>query len=89
MTKYSTEFKMKLVKEYLEENSSYQILARKYNIPNKIIIINWVNAFKTQGYEGLRVSRKNNNYSFFVFYFFVFLFFLLNPSLSQKSIILS
>ena len=32
MAKYSTEFKVKVVKEYLEGKTSYKSLAKKYNI---------------------------------------------------------
>jgi len=63
MAKYSTEFKMKVVKEYLESNISYKNLSDKYCIPLESIVKTWVNAYKSQGYDGLRVSRRNNNYS--------------------------
>lgn len=63
MAKYSTEFKMKVVKEYLETNISYKNLTNKYSIPNKSIIITWVNAYKSQGYEGLKVKRENTQYT--------------------------
>ena len=63
MAKYSTEFKMKLVKEYLEGNVSYKYLAKKYSIPDKSNVRRWVNAYESQGYDGLKVSRTNNNYS--------------------------
>lgn len=62
MVKYRTELKMKVVKEYLESNTSYKTLSDKYRIPNKSIIITWVNTYKTQGYEGLKVKRKNTKY---------------------------
>ena len=62
MAKYRTELKMKVVKEYLESNTSYKTLSDKYRIPNKSIIITWVNTYKTQGYEGLKVKRKNTKY---------------------------
>ena len=63
MAKYKTEFKVKVVKEYLEGNISYKDLAKKYSIPDKHIVRTWVNTYESQGYEGLKVSRKNNNYS--------------------------
>ena len=63
MAKYNTEFKMKVVKEYLEGNIGYNKLAKKYSIPNKCVIQRWVSSFKTQGYDGIKVSRRNNNYS--------------------------
>ena len=63
MAKYSTEFKIKIVKEYLESNISYQNLSDKYSLPDKILIRTWVNAYKSQGYEGLKVKRQNTQYS--------------------------
>ena len=63
MSKYNTEFKMKVVKEYLEGNVSYKDLAKKYSIPDKSNIRRWVNVYESQGYGGLKVSRTNNNYS--------------------------
>lgn len=63
MAKYSTEFKLKIVKEYLESKKSYKYLSEKYCIPDKSVIIRWVNAYKSQGYEGLKVKRKNTQYT--------------------------
>ena len=63
MAKYSTEFKIKVVKEYLESNISYKNLSDKYNIPTSSIIKNWVNTYKSQGFEGLKVKRKNTQYT--------------------------
>ena len=63
MAKYSTEFKIKVVKEYLESNISYKNLSDKYNIPTSSIIKNWVNAYKSQGFERLKVKRKNTQYT--------------------------
>ena len=62
MSKYSTEFKMKIVKEYLEGNTSYSYLSNKYCIPKKCIWT-WTNAYKSEGYEGLKVKRKNTQYT--------------------------
>ena len=58
MAKYSTEFKVKIVKEYLESNSSYQNLVNKYCIPDKSMIRRWVCAYKSQGIEGLRPKKR-------------------------------
>ena len=63
MTKYNLEFKLKVVKEYLEGNIGYLSLAKKYNIKSESVIRRWVNAYKTQDYEGLEVKRKNNKYT--------------------------
>ena len=64
MAKYSYEFKMKVVQSYLDGVGSYVYLARKYNIPSKTRIEEWVKAYKEFGKEGLLRSRKNKNYSF-------------------------
>lgn len=63
MAKYSTEFKMEVVKEYLEGNISYPQISNKYCIPSETIIIKWVNAYKSQGYDGLKVKRQNTQYT--------------------------
>ena len=64
MAKYSTEFKMKVVKEYLQGNMEYISLAKKYNISNESVVRRWVNAFKIQGYDGLKVLRKKQEVLF-------------------------
>lgn len=38
MTKYSTKFKIKVVKEYLKGNLGYINLAKKYNISNESVV---------------------------------------------------
>ena len=63
MSKYNLEFKLKVIKEYLEGNIGYPSLAKKYNIKSESVIIRWVNAYKTQGCDGLEVKRKNNKYT--------------------------
>ena len=63
MSKYSTEFKTKVVKEYLESNTSYKTLSNKYCIPSESIIRKWVNAYKSQGYEGIKVKRNNTQHT--------------------------
>lgn len=54
---------MKVVKEYLEGNIGYKELAKKYSITDHSTVRIWVNGYESQGYEGLKVSRKNNSYS--------------------------
>ncbi|MFM1581897.1 transposase [Helcococcus bovis] len=63
MAKYSTEFKMKVVKEYLRSNISYKSLSEKYKFSHQEIVKIWVNAYKSQVYEGLKVKRKNTQYT--------------------------
>ena len=58
MPKYRTEFKVKLVKEYLKSSISYKYLSEKYCIPDKILAIRWVNDFRKQGIEGLKPKKR-------------------------------
>ena len=64
MAKYSYEIKKKVVAEYLNGEGSFGYLAQKHNIPAKTTLEVWVSAYKEFGDEGLKRSRKNNNYSF-------------------------
>lgn len=59
MTKYSYEFKRKIVERYLDREGSYKHLASKYNVASDTTIMKWVNAYQTLGDEGLLRSRKN------------------------------
>ncbi len=63
MAKYSLEFKYKVVQEYLEGGIGYLALAKKYNIPSNRSIRTWVKAYETLGIDGIKRSRKNNNYT--------------------------
>ncbi|MEX5942314.1 transposase [Mammaliicoccus sciuri] len=62
MTKYSDEFKLKVVKEYLEGSLGYRSLAKKYNISDKSVIKRWVTAFQSFGIEGIKNKQKNTIY---------------------------
>ena len=64
MSKYSYEFKMKVVQAYLNGEGSYEYLAKKYNLSDKYPLRIWVSSYKEFGKEGLLCSRKNNNYTF-------------------------
>ena len=64
MAKYSTEFKKKIVDEYLKGNIGYSRLAKKHNIPSDKQVKIWVAAFQSLGIEGISRSRKKKNYSF-------------------------
>ncbi len=61
MAKYSEEFKIKLVTEYLDGNLGYKLLAKKYNMPSKHRLKNWVKAYKTQGMEGIKTKKKEGS----------------------------
>ena len=63
MAKYSKQFKLMIVKEYMEGPLGYTLLARKYDIPSKARIERWVKSYKALGEEGLRKKRCKKVYS--------------------------
>ena len=64
MSKYSFEFKKKIVQEYLNGEGGYMYLAKKYQIGGHYQLEKWVQTYKEFGNEGLMRSRQKNNYSF-------------------------
>ena len=64
MSKYNYEFKKKIVLEYLSGQGSAVALARKYKVPAKSRIQEWVKSYQTFGEEGLHRSRQKKKYSF-------------------------
>ncbi len=64
MAKYSFEFKLQVVNDYLNGNGGYQYLAQKYGIPQNSVVRNWVKAYNTMGADGLKRSRQKKVYSF-------------------------
>lgn len=63
MAKYSEEFKVKLVTEYLNGNLGYRLLAKKYNMPSRTPLQDWVRSYKTKGMEGLKREKTKEVYS--------------------------
>ena len=64
MAKYSYEFKLNVVQEYLNGKGSYDYLSKKYGIPASVRLKEWVAAYKEFGKDGLLRSRQKKNYSF-------------------------
>ena len=66
MAKYSFEFKMKVVQDYLQGQGGSGYLSRKYGIGNSDSkqVMKWIKAYQTFGAEGLMRSRKNEAYTF-------------------------
>lgn len=64
MAKYSFEFKKKIVEEYLADKGGLKYLAKKYNVPSPENINIWINNYQMFGDDGLRRSRKQQNYPF-------------------------
>lgn len=63
LAKYSEEFKMKLVTEYLEGNIGYGSLAKKYNMGSHTPIREWVKSYESQGINGLKRRKIRKGYS--------------------------
>src|SRR5699024_11175089 len=53
MVKYSEEFKLKIIKEYLKGSLGYKLLAKKYQIPHESSIKSWVRTYKEYGLTGI------------------------------------
>ena len=64
MSKYSFEFKKKVVLAYLNGEGGYRYLSKTYGVPAQRNIEQWVHNYQTFGDEGLLRSRKNDTYSF-------------------------
>ena len=64
MAKYSFEFKKKVVLEYINGEGGTQYLSTKYGLGSKSQLRKWLAAYKEFGDEGLKRSRKKENYSF-------------------------
>ena len=60
MSKYSSEFKLKVIKYYLEENHSYSECMKKFDIPTKSILNSWIRKYKTHGVEGIMKQLKSS-----------------------------
>ena len=63
MAKYSFEFKLKVVQEYLEGGGGASFLSKKYNIPSKRDLQKWIAAYNKFGADGLMRKRENKTYS--------------------------
>lgn len=63
MAKYSLEFKMKVVVEYLSGNIGLEILAKKHKIKSAEQVKRWIKAYQNLGIQGLKRSRNNRSYS--------------------------
>ncbi|OEG18648.1 transcriptional regulator [Enterococcus termitis] len=63
MSKYSFEFKLKIVQEYLGGKGGIQALANKHGVKAMEQVHRWINAYQEFGEEGLLRKRQNQNYS--------------------------
>ena len=63
MAKYSFEFKLNIVQEYLEGKGGTGYLSKKYGVKSKEQLHRWINAYQEFGEEGLLRKRQNQTYS--------------------------
>lgn len=63
MAKYSFEFKLKIVQEYLEGKGGTSYLSKKYGFKSNHQIRKWLNTYREFGEEGLLRKRQNQSYS--------------------------
>ncbi|MFJ5760733.1 helix-turn-helix domain-containing protein [Neobacillus sp. NPDC093182] len=63
MKKYSEEFKLMVVREYLEGKLGYRALAKKHGIKSKSAIDRWVKVYEKLGQEGLTSKKHTESYS--------------------------
>ena len=64
MSKYSFEFKKKVVNAYLNGEGGYKYLAKQYGVPSHDKVKLWVDNYKSFGDDGLKRSRQQEKYSF-------------------------
>ena len=64
MSKYSFEFKKRVVKAYLSGEGGSKYLSKTYGVPSRRSIEEWVHNYQEFGDEGLIRSRMNQTYSF-------------------------
>ncbi len=63
MIKYTDDFKAMVVREYLGGTIGYKILAEKRGVKSKRQVIDWINAYKKFGMEGLFRKKRDTIYS--------------------------
>ena len=63
MTKYTKEFRVKLVKEYLSGEVGGSVsIAKKHCIP-KATLEQWINKYNSGGFKNLSKKLKNNKFT--------------------------
>lgn len=63
MSKYTKEFKIQLVMEYLSgKTGGREIIAKRYNIPDSTLE-NWLNKYNAGGFDNLDKKLKNDKYT--------------------------
>ena len=63
MSKYSTQFKLKVVQEYQRGGIGQKKLCKKYGIPSSAILKGWIDLVSQHGLESLKVKNQKSVYS--------------------------
>jgi transposase len=63
MAKYDFDFKLKVVKSYLNGDGGSISIAKQYGIPNHAQVQRWVNAYNSLGENGLKRKNKHTCYT--------------------------
>lgn len=66
MAKYSFEFKLQVVNEYLRGDAGYWTLSKRYGIDTHVIR-RWISSYKQFGEDGLRRSTSFHDHTALVF----------------------
>ena len=60
MSKYSEEFKLKVVNYYLNNNYGWEYVAKQFNIPGWTTVRKWVRKYEEHGAKGLIKNQKTS-----------------------------
>lgn len=63
MAKYDDEFKLAIVKAYLNGEGGVSSLARKWGLPDSKSLREWIRTYQTAGVEGVKRRRTLKDYS--------------------------
>lgn len=58
MSKYSKEFKLKVVQYCIEQHHGYEDASKYFNIPSPTTVLEWVRKYKERGFKGLFRNEK-------------------------------
>jgi len=64
MVKYTPEFKLIVVRRYLDGSMGYRTLAEEFGIANFSLVQRWVGFFRAHGEKGLERKRKSYDAAF-------------------------
>ena len=60
MSKYSKEFKLKVVNYYMNNNYSWEDVAKQFDIPAWTTVRKWVRKYQEHGPKGLIKNQKTS-----------------------------